>query len=137
MSVIFFTAKVLYNISRFSGLAIFQHPVHFPGTCPRFFIDSHNVQFYCIKGKGITEDIFICSSFWSKFFCIWSPDTKKSMLISTIFLSPFSRLQGHSNPNTLIDAKQWVRALISLRLSGSSAFYSHHTTQKNYLHHHQ
>ena len=44
MSVIFSTAKVLYNISHLSGAAIFQYPVHFPGTCPGLFIDSHNTN---------------------------------------------------------------------------------------------
>ena len=44
MSVIFSTAKVSYNISGLGGLAIFKCLTHFPGTCPRFFIDGHNVQ---------------------------------------------------------------------------------------------
>ena len=51
MSVIFSTTKVLYNISGLGGLAIFKYPPHFPGTCPRFFINGHNAQLYCIKGK--------------------------------------------------------------------------------------
>ena len=42
MDIIFSTAKVLYNISGLSGLAIFQRPVHFPDTCPRFFFNGHN-----------------------------------------------------------------------------------------------
>ena len=44
MSAIFSTAKASYNISGLGGLAIFKCLTHFPGTCPRFFIDGHNVQ---------------------------------------------------------------------------------------------
>ena len=51
MSVVFSATKVLYNISGLGGLAIFKCPAHFPSTCPRLFIDGHNVPFYCIKGK--------------------------------------------------------------------------------------
>ena len=51
LSVIFLAIKVLYNISRLSGLAIFQCPAHFLGTRPRPFISSHHAQFNCIKGK--------------------------------------------------------------------------------------
>ena len=49
LSVILSVEKGFYNIS---GLfVIFQRPAHFPDTCPRFFIDGHNTQFNCIKGK--------------------------------------------------------------------------------------
>ena len=55
----------------------------------------------------------------------------------TIFLFLFSRLQEHINPTILMDAKQWVRALILLRLFGSCVFGGtvHHATQQP--HHHQ
>ena len=52
------------------------------------------------KVRGVTKDIFICSSFF------WSPDTKKPMFTSKFFLSLFSHLQKHTNPTILIDAKQ-------------------------------
>ena len=51
LSVIFSATKVLYNISVLGGLVIFQCPADLLGTCPRFFINSHNAQFHCIKGK--------------------------------------------------------------------------------------
>ena len=51
MNLIFSTTKVLYNISGLGGLSIFKCPADYPGTCPRLFIDGHNVQFYCIKDK--------------------------------------------------------------------------------------
>ena len=38
-------------------------------------VTKHNST--ALKVNGMTEDIFICSSFWSKSFCIRSPDTKK------------------------------------------------------------
>ena len=47
--VTFSITKVLYNISCLSGLVISQCPAHFPGTCPRLFIDGHNAQLHCIK----------------------------------------------------------------------------------------
>ena len=40
MSVIFLTTKDLYNIGGL--LVIFRCPAHFPGACPRFFINVHN-----------------------------------------------------------------------------------------------
>ena len=83
-----------------------------------------------------TEGIFNFSPFGSTIFCIRSPDTKRSMFIPTTFLSLFSLLLTFTNPNILIYAKQWVRALLLLRLSEPSVFYNHHTTQKIYLHHH-
>ena len=51
MSVIFSATKVFYNISSLGGLAIYQCPTHFLGTCPKLFINSYNAQFHCIKGK--------------------------------------------------------------------------------------
>ena len=51
LSVIFSATKVLYNISVLGGLVTFQCPADLLGTCPRFFINSHNAQFHCIKGK--------------------------------------------------------------------------------------
>ena len=51
LSVIFLAIKVLYNISRLCGLAIFQCSADFLGTCPKPFINSHHAQFNCIKGK--------------------------------------------------------------------------------------
>ena len=38
------------------------------------------------------------------------------MFMPTIFLYPFFYVQEHINPSTLMDAKQWVRALLLLRL---------------------
>ena len=96
MSVIFSGTEVSYNISGLGGLAIFKCLTHFPGTCPRFFIDGHNSQFHCIKGKWHDRRHFICSSFWSKIFCIRSLDTKKAnihtFLIDVIVI--FSRVLG-------------------------------------------
>ena len=59
----------------------------------------------------------------SKSFCIWSSDKKRSMFMPTIFLHPFFYVQEHINPSTLMDAKQWVRALLLLRLFEPFVFY--------------
>ena len=48
---LFSATKVLYNINDLGGLAIFQCPADLLGTCLRLFIDGHNPQFHCIKGK--------------------------------------------------------------------------------------
>ena len=49
LDVIFSATKGLYNIR---GLfVIFKCPADLLGMCPRFFIDDHNTQFNCIKGK--------------------------------------------------------------------------------------
>ena len=50
------------------------------------------------------------------------------MLIPTIFLSLFSRLQEYKNPTILMDAKQCVGALFLLRLFGLCVFDNHCTT---------
>ena len=51
--------------------------------------------------------------------------------MNTIFLFLFSRLQEHTNPTILMDAKQWVGALFLLRIFGSCVFGGtlHHATQ--------
>ena len=51
------------------------------------------------------------------------------------FLFLFFRLQEHSNPTTLMDAKQQVRTPLLSRLFEPSGPYNHHTTQKICLHH--
>ena len=53
----------------------------------------------------------------------------------TIFLFLLSRLLTYINPTTLMDANQQVRALLLFLLFEPCVFYSHHTTQKIYLHH--
>ena len=53
----------------------------------------------------------------------------------TIFLFFVLHLLPYTNPNILMDAKQWVRALLLLRLFEPFLFYIHHITQKIYLHH--
>ena len=66
LGVVFLTTKGLYNIS---GLfVIFKCSGDLLGTCPRYYNNGLNVQFYCIKCKwhGMTEDIFNCSSFLIK-----------------------------------------------------------------------
>ena len=66
MPVIFSATKGLYNIS---GLfVIFKYLTHFSGTRPKFFIDGHNTQFYCIKDKWHDRRHFIFSSFRQKIF---------------------------------------------------------------------
>ena len=50
----------------------------------------------------------------------------------TIFLFFFSHPQEHTNPSTFMGAKQWVRALLLLRLFGPSVFDGLRTTQKIY-----
>ena len=62
--------------------------------------------------------------------------TEKPIFMPTIFLSLFSRLLKYTNPSTLMGAKQWVRALLLLRLFEPSVFYNHRTIQKIYLYHH-
>ena len=53
----------------------------------------------------------------------------------TIFLFLFSRLLTYTNPSALMDDRQWVEALLLFLLFGLCVFYTHHTTQKNYLYH--
>ena len=66
-----------------------------------------------------------------KFFV--SGHTKKPMFMPIIFLSLFFHPQEHTNPNILMDAKQWTLTLLLLRLSGLFVFYGLHTTKKIYL----
>ena len=40
----------------------------------------------------------------------------------------FSDPQEHTNPTSLMDAKQWAGVLLLLRSSGPFAFYNHRTT---------
>ena len=54
----------------------------------------------------------------------------------TIFLSLFSRLLKYTNPSTLMGAKQWVRALLLLRLFEPSVFYNHNTIHGPHHHNH-
>ena len=64
LDVVFSATKGLYNIS---GLfIIFKCPAGLLGTCQRFFIDSYNAQFFCIKGKWHGRTHIICSSFLAK-----------------------------------------------------------------------
>ena len=45
-----------------------------------------------------------------------------------IFLSPFSRLQGRTNPTSVMGAKQWVKALLLLKLFEPFVFDNTRTT---------
>ena len=51
-----------------------------------------------------------------------------------IFLSLFSHPQEHTNLTILMDAKQWARTLLLLKIFGPFVLYSHHTTQKVHYH---
>ena len=52
LSEIFWAAVDHYDVCSFWCFCIMsQSPTHFPGTCPRLFIDGHNTQIHCIKKK--------------------------------------------------------------------------------------
>ena len=81
MRVIFSATKGLYNIS---GLfVIFKCPANLLGTCLGFFIDRHNAQFHCSRGKWHDRRHFICDSFWVK--KILYPVTRHKIMILSIF----------------------------------------------------
>ena len=52
-----------------------------------------------------------------------------------IFLSLVFHRYEHTNPSTLMDAKQWVKVLLLLRFFEPSIFYNHRTIQQVYYHH--
>ena len=57
-----------YDMSGLGGLAISQGPAYFTGMRPWFFIDGQTHNSTVLKVNGMTEDIFISTSFWSKNF---------------------------------------------------------------------
>ena len=66
----------LYNIS---GLfVIFKCPADLLGTCPGFslMVTTHNST--ALKENGMTEEIFICCSFWVKNFLYLDTRYKKA-----------------------------------------------------------
>ena len=69
-----------------------------------------------------------------KRFCIWSPDAKKSIFIPTIFLFLFFHPQEHTNPTTLMDAKQQTLTLLLFLLFKLFIFDGLRAIQ--YIHHH-
>ena len=58
-----------------------------------------------LKENGMTEDIFFIS-FRPKNICVWSSNRKRSMIMTIVFLSLAFHLQKHTNPTSVIDAKQ-------------------------------
>ena len=46
-----FNADMLFENIPCPTFLIFKCPEDLLGTCPRFFFNSHNAQFHCIKGK--------------------------------------------------------------------------------------
>ena len=98
-------------------------------------VTTHNST-AALREGDITEDIFIFSSFRSKFFCIWPSDTKRPVFMSTIFLPLAFHPQEHTNPSILMDAKQWLRALLLLRIFGSCVYYNHWASKNIFLHQH-
>ena len=79
-----------------------------------------------LKVNGMKEDIFVCNSFWLK--KVFVPGQKKSMFTSTIFLTLFSCHQEHTNPTTLMDAKQYALVLLLFLLSMPFVFDNLRTT---------
>lgn len=62
-----------------------------------------------------------------------------NIVTSTTFLFVFSHLWEHSNPISVMDAKQWVLTLVLFLLFASCLFYMHRTTehvQHHYNDHH-
>ena len=81
-----------------------------PGTRPRFFINDHNAQIHCIKGKWHDRrHLYFVILFGSEYFCIWSSDTKWPMFLRIMFpfffFFFFFRLLTCTNPNILMGAK--------------------------------
>ena len=95
LGVVFFTTMIFDNVSSF--FVVHWCSADLVSTCPRFFINSHNAQFHCIKGKSISEDIFIRSSFWSKNFLYPVTRHKKPISMPKIFLSFFSSSDMHQS----------------------------------------
>ena len=72
--------------------------------------------------NGMTENIFICSSFWSKKSLYSDTRHKKANIMPTIFMSVFSCLQQHTNLAILMDVKQEALILFLFMLSGPCVF---------------
>ena len=85
MGVVFFATKGLYNIS---GLfVIFKCSAHvFFGTCPGLFINSHNAQFYCIKGKWYNRRHHLVLVGQKKNICVWTTDIKLGLNLEPVSL---------------------------------------------------
>ena len=84
----------------------------------------------------MTKDILIFDSFRPKNFLYLVIRHKKGLYLSSQFFWFFFRLLTYINPNILMGAKQWRRALLLLRPFEPFSFYTRHTTQKIYHHHH-
>ena len=89
-------------------------------------ITMHNST--ALKVNGMTEDILFVVLFGQRVFACGYQTQKRPIFIPTIFLFLFSCLLTCTSPVTLMDAEQWVRALLLLRLFEPSVFYNHCTT---------
>ena len=97
-------------------------------------VTTHN--FTALRTNGMTKDILIFNSFRPKNFLYLVIRHKKGLYLSPQFFWFFFRLLTYINPNILMGAKQWRRALLLLRPFEPFSFYTRHTTQKIYHHHH-
>ena len=59
-----------------------------------------------------------------------------NIVTSTTFLFVFSNVREHTNPTSVMDAKQWVLTLLLFLLFGPCVFYMHRTT-KHVQHHYK
>ena len=96
MSVIFSATRDLYNIS---GLFVtFKRLAGFLGTCSRFFVDGHGHNSTALKVNGMTEDMFIDSSLWSKeFLCLVTRYKKVHVYAHNFSVSFFSSSDMHQS----------------------------------------
>ena len=85
-------------------------------------ITTHNST--ALKVNGMTEDILFVVLFAQRVFASGYQTQKGPIFIPTIFLFFFSCLLTCTNPATLMDAEQWVKALLLLRLFEPSVFYN-------------
>ena len=91
-------------------------------------VTKHNST--ALRTNVRTEDIFVFNPFGVKTFLASVHQTRKRpIFISAMFLFLFSHPRRHTNPSTLMDAKQWVRAFLLLRLFEPTGPFNHRTTR--------
>ena len=96
-------------------------------------VTTHNST--ALRTNGRTDYIFNFNLFWVKAFLASVHQTRKRpIFISTMFLFLFSHPRRHTNPSTLMDAKQWIKTFLLLRLFKPTGPFNHRTTR--YVHHH-
>ena len=100
-----------------------------------FLVTTYNST--ALKANGITEDTFICTSFWAKKKFVSGRQTQEDLYLSPqLFCLFFFSLLGthhHTSSTNLMDAS-WVRVLLLFLLFEPFVFYTHSATQEIYIH---